>query len=304
MDSRAAVCQPFIRSGVITPHQTERPSSASTRVLSGLHQMQLVLLRQIRQICDEHRIPYFLIAGTLLGAVRHQGFIPWDDDLDVGMLRADYDRFVSACNAELDCHKFFLQTHHTDRGYGLSFAKLQAKGTKLIERNAVGTSAAKGIYVDIFPFDNVPDDVSLSEKHRRKTYVLKRLLLAKLGYRFWDCYRPLKSLACGLLSTYARCCSQDRLVADLDEEMRRYNHRPTERIVAIGGSYGYRRETIRREWVTRTVNLPFEDEEFPAPAAYAAYLTHLYGDYMTPVPVSQRVSRHGVLQIDLGGWRN
>jgi lipopolysaccharide cholinephosphotransferase len=281
-----------------------QPTAVRTSELSKIHELQLLLMSEVRRICEEYHISYFLIAGTLLGAVRHKGFIPWDDDMDVGMFREDYDRFLSACATELDENKFFLQTLHTDKGYGLCFAKLQLKGTRFVERNAADTTAAKGIYIDIFPFDNAPEEDALRGKHDRRTYLLKRLLLAKLGYRTCNGTQPLKRFVYCLLAFYTKFCTQEKLIAKLEKEIKRYNGTRTERVVAIGGSYGYRKETVRREWFAQTVIMPFEGEEFPVPAAYVPYLENLYGDYMTPPPESQRGSRHNVLQIDFGGWRS
>ena len=79
-------------------------------ILQHMHSLHLILADEVKRICEKHNIRYFMIAGTLLGAVRHKGFIPWDDDMDFGMLRNDYDKFVSVCAAEIDENKFYLQT--------------------------------------------------------------------------------------------------------------------------------------------------------------------------------------------------
>lgn len=270
--------------------------------LKKVHGLQLLLANEVKRICQQHHLKYFLIAGTLLGAVRHQGFIPWDDDMDIGLLREDYDRFIALCETELDRERFFLQTFHTDPGYGLCFAKLHLKGTTYVERNAAGTSAHRGIYLDIFPFDNVPDDPALQKKHNRKTYLLKRLLLAKLGYRVWEANQPVKRLVYGGLALYARCRSRETWVRKLEQEMQRYNGQKTRKIVAIGGSYGYWKESILREWVDQTCQLPFEDTEFAVPGNYTAYLEYFYGDYMTPPPEDKRGDRHRIIEVDFGPY--
>ena len=127
-----------------------------------LHQCHIILLEEIKRICKKFDLKYYAIAGTLLGAVRHKGPIPWDDDMDIGMMREDYEKFLAAVKTELG-DRFFLQNFDTDKGYGLNFSKLLLLDTVMIERNAADSGAYKCIYVDIFPLDNAPDDADLQE---------------------------------------------------------------------------------------------------------------------------------------------
>lgn len=262
--------------------------------------LQLELALEIKRICNKHHLRYFLIAGSLLGAVRHQGFIPWDDDLDIGLFREDYDRLLELCKTELDTQKYFLQDFSTDPGYGLCFAKLRLNGTRYVEKNAQKAEAHPGIYIDLFPFDNVPDEVPLQKKQNRKTYFYKRMLLLKQGYRFWAKDEWLKRAVYGLLRFPALFLSAGTLHRRLEKEMRRYNAHRTEKIVAIGGSYGYEKESLRREWMEETVELPYEGEALACPKAYDAYLSYFYGDYMTPPPPEKRGDRHQIVEVDLG----
>lgn len=100
--------------------------------LRKLQLLELKVLLEFKRICEKHQIQYFLMWGTLLGAVRHQGFIPWDDDIDVGMLRSEYVKFLAICNEELS-QDFFLQTFESDKTYVNSFAKLRLNGTEYPE---------------------------------------------------------------------------------------------------------------------------------------------------------------------------
>ena len=272
--------------------------------LQKVHGLHLMLAKEVARLCEKHGLRYFLIAGTLLGAVRHGGFIPWDDDMDIGLLREDYDRFLVICAEELDTQVFFLQTTDTDPYYALPFAKLQLVGTRFLEQNASGHAAA-GIYLDVFPFDNVPENLRLRRRHNRRLYVQKRLLLAKMGYKPWASTPGWRKRAVyALLSLGAHLRTRKGLAHKLEQELRRYNASPTDLIVAGGGSYGYTRETIRRDWIAALTPLPFEDATFTVPAAYTDYLTYFYGDYMTPPPPEKRYDRHSIVEIDFGPYED
>lgn len=270
--------------------------------LPHLHRCELLIVNEIKRLCEENGIKYFMIAGTLLGAVRHKGFIPWDDDMDIGMLREDYERFISIAETDLDS-RFFLQTTETDASYGLNFAKLLLEDTSFVE-NSAANNAKNGIFVDIFPFDAVPDTAEETAKHKKRTYFLRRLLLAKQNYRVCGKNEYVKRLVYAGLKFISLFYSREKLCKMLDSECRRYNdsNKMPERIVNIGGAYGYDKETIRREWVDSTVELPFEEFTFTAPVSYKAYLEYFYGDYMTPPPEEKRYNRHGVIALDFGKY--
>ena len=118
----------------------------------------LMIAKEIVRLCDENNIPYFINGGTQLGAIRHKGFIPWDDDFDIGMRRADYEKFLKVCEEQLDHNKYFLQTEDTEKNYAFYFAKIQLKGTSIIEDFSKNVQIEHGIFVDIFPYDNIPDN--------------------------------------------------------------------------------------------------------------------------------------------------
>ena len=268
--------------------------------LPKLHNCQLIIAREIKRICDKHNIRYFIIAGTFLGAVRHGGFIPWDDDMDVGMLREDYEMFLKVAKTELG-EEFFLQTPETDKNYGLPFAKILLNGTVLVEATA-GSNAKKGIFVDVFPFDVAPENEADRENHNKKTYFYKRLLLAKLNYNVCAKNDYVKRAVYFVLKIMSAFYSHDKLVKKLESEITRYNNSKTEDIVNIGGAYGYKKETIKADWVRDTVEIPFEDMTISAPVDYIKYLETFYGDYMTPPPEDKRYNRHSVTELDFGKY--
>lgn len=266
-----------------------------------LHLCQLLLAAELKRICQKHNIKYFMIAGTLLGAVRHKGFIPWDDDMDFAIMRKDFPKFLTVCRNELG-DKFILQDMFSDPHYALPVAKLLLKGTDFTERNAAKNKSQKGIFIDIFPYDNIPDDEKSRKKHNKNTYFLKRLFLAKQGYTIAQKGQTLKSLVYFLLKILSGFILKKCIRKKLDSELRRFENQNTKKVAALGGAYGYTKESVNREWFNETVDLPFEDITLAAPKDYVEYLTYFYGDYMTPPPEDKRYNRHGAVEIDFGEY--
>ena len=118
---------------------------------------ELEILEKIDEICKKNNINYFLIGGTLLGDVRHKGFIPWDDDIDIGMLREDYEKFINVClkNGALG-KDYYLHCNESDDDYFIPFIKVKKNNTTFAEKNIENINTHKGIFLDIFPYDNVP----------------------------------------------------------------------------------------------------------------------------------------------------
>lgn len=270
-------------------------------ITKKLHSCQLLLAAELKRICEKNNIKYFMIAGTLLGAVRHKGFIPWDDDMDFAIMREDFSKFLSVCKAELG-DDFILQDMFSDEHYALPVAKLLLKGTNFTERNASKNKAQKGIFIDIFPYDSIPDDENLRNKHSRNTYFLKRFFLAKQGYSIPEKGQTLKRIIYALLKFMSFFVTKNYIRNKLDKELRRFENQNTKRVAAMGGAYGYTKESVERKWFNETVELPFEDITLSAPKDYTEYLTYFYGDYMTPPPEDKRFNRHGAVELDFGEY--
>lgn len=265
-------------------------------IMEQVHKIQLEMALEVKRICEKHSIKYSIIAGTLLGAVRHKGFIPWDDDLDIGMLREDYEKFIAVSVNELK-DEYFLQTWETDPNFALPIAKLRKNDTKYIEQNSSKANIHNGIYIDIFPYDNVPSSLFLQKVQNGTTYILKRIILVKQNYEVWNENERFKKLIYELIGFITKPMSIERTKQLLYKHMIKYNTDITEKIVIFGGAYGYWKESIQRSWLANLSNIEFEDNELLGPQDYSDYLTYYYGDYMIPPPENKRYNRHQIIEI-------
>ena len=266
-------------------------------LMNQVHKVQLEMALEVKRICQKHDINYFIIAGTLLGAVRHSGFIPWDDDLDIGMLRDEYEKFINVAKAELR-EEYFLQTWNTDSSFALPIAKVRKKGTKFIEKNSSKANLHNGIYIDIFPFDNVPNSTSNQKVQNWITYILKRVIIVKQGYEIWEEQEYFKRFIYKSLDLITKPLPVYKVKGVLYKEMTKYNSSKTEDVVAIGGSYGYWKESIKRKWVDSLTTINFDSYELSCPNEYIKYLEYFYGEYMTLPPEDKRYGRHKILEIE------
>lgn len=269
--------------------------------LSKIHSLQIKIALEIKRICEKNGLPYFIIAGTLLGAVRHGGFIPWDDDMDFGLLREDYEKFIEACKTDLS-DEFFLHTWDTDPEYPFSYAKIRLNGTYMAEEFSKGTSLKNnGIFVDLFPFDNVPDDEKKAKKQAKSYFFCKRFLWLKKGM---GASIKNESFKQRLKYTFSKCVSAfipyNWLKKHFKKIQIKYNNTKT-RLIVTDGSYSYDKESIERKWATNLENVKFETEEFLSFKDRIDYLEHFYGDYMK-LPDEDKRYGHKLIEIDFGPY--
>lgn len=259
---------------------------------------QLEIAREIKRVCEENDIRFFLLGGTYLGAVRHQGFIPWDDDMDLGMLRGEYEKFCRIAPEKLG-PDYCLQTWYTEPNYGLPFGKVMKRGTVYLESKKSRRLQENGIYVDIFPFDSVPQDLQQRQKLAKQLLRLYRLRLMKCGYKPWmeeDKVLWHKRLGYLFYQFQALFCGKQALARDYDALAEAQPDTDT-----VSEQSGMAQPLyVRREWCEDLVNYTFEGEQFPAPRAYDEFLTIYYGDYMQLPPEDQRENRHQIVQVDFG----
>lgn len=256
--------------------------------------LQLEMAKEVKRICDKHGIQYFLDAGTMLGAVRHKGFIPWDDDLDIGFLKGEYDRFLQIAPQELS-NDYYLQNSMTDDNFGLAFSKVRLKGTRFVENISQQNDSAKEIFIDLFPYDNRSDNKEVAKKEALQFRFLTHLLLIKCktyvwkeqGIGKWFKFFPFRILAI-LWNKKSLRIQIDNLTCMHQEE------KCKEVFIQDGTSayYWYFPKKILEEFI----KVPFEDEIFPIPKHYHEFLTKAYGNYMEIPPENKRKT-HNIIEL-------
>ncbi len=273
--------------------------SESNIYIKNIHHCLMIIAKEIKRVCEKNNIPYFMIAGTLLGAVRHQGFIPWDDDMDFGMFRDDYNRFIEACKTDLDHEHFFVQNIYTDSGYGKFYTRLLLNDTYLDYDYISQVQSKKALFIDIFPYDSVPESKILRKKQSMITSFAMRLIKKKLNYGI-VCYTFGGKIEL-LLEPFFK---KDTIIKMYEKEMQRYNKKlPNSTCVCCSNAgEGYPKETLKRKWLNELKMYKFEDTEFPGSVLYDEYLTYFYGDFMTPPPPEKQLT-HEFEKLDFGPYK-
>ncbi len=266
--------------------------SADERVKLHAHLMDAFV--EFDRVCRAQDIPYYLLAGSLLGAVRHQGIIPWDDDVDIGLLRPDYERFLKVAPHELSA-RYFLQTSKSDPDYFLCFAKIRVNGTRFVEASSVDCDIHHGVYLDVSPMDNAPDWPAMRWLHAAICRLLNIMVLARGKYRE---LRPVQSYVAKLLHAMLQPIPAPVLMNLLQAALQLSRNDKSMYVVIFSGM-SYRGDCLQRRYFDNSVDLVFGGHAASAPAMWHEYLTDLYGDYMTPPTEAQRGKGHSVVELDI-----
>lgn len=250
----------------------------SNAELRRLQMILLELLCEVRRICGLAGIRYTIIAGTMLGAVRHGGFIPWDDDADVALLRNEYEAFRAACGKYLDTARFYFQDHTNTKGYRWGYGKLRRKNSLYVVCGTEHLPYKQGIWIDIFPLDNIPDSKLGRAACNAHCFCIRKLLYAESGK-----FRERSPVKRGLYNLLAMV-PIDAVFTHYTKYVIRRSQRRTNwvRILMFptpNREYGY-----LRKWYEFGSEIVFEGEVFAGVAEYEEYLAFKFGRYLELPP--------------------
>lgn len=266
--------------------------------LRALQLCELGILKEVKRVCEKHEITYYLSSGTLLGAVRHKGFIPWDDDIDIEMPYEDYQRFLSVAQLELG-DQYFVQNCDTDSGFYFAYTKIRKNGTLMMspwEQEDVGNH---GVWIDVFPLTTVS---SKRDGKIKRTFVTlsNYLLMPEKSFKHSESWirsqsSSTKFVAVKMIRKLPLCIRRA-----IRKRMMKFvfrTHGKNGHTEMVWGNVTNR--CMPDVYAGEKTQLLFEDDYFDVPPKYHEYLSYVYGDYMTPPPENQRDGGHGEVIIQL-----
>ena len=263
--------------------------------LEELKRYQLGILDAVAAFCNQNGIRYFLSGGTLLGAVRHKGYIPWDDDIDICMLREDYEKFIRIFNDANERYKVYsIENNPTFlREYG----KVLDTQTLLYEPDENGYKLC--VNIDLFIMDAAPaEDQIVTEMYDRRDKLRRKKILREQSK--YQRVTGFHSLWYYIQGVFRRMVPERYYVLQLVKNAKRFRDPKSEFVGDFSGIYhGLPRTKVKRELFAESTLLDFEGKRYSAPAGYDAWLTALYGDYMVLPPEEKRVSHHSFVAYSL-----
>ncbi|WP_316163850.1 phosphorylcholine transferase LicD [Bradyrhizobium sp. SZCCHNRI20481] len=264
----------------------------SNEELRSLQMVLLEMLLEIDRVCRKNNITYCIFMGTMLGAVRHGGFIPWDDDVDVAMMRPEYEKFKEACKLDLDQSRFFYQDHETDPHHPWGYARMRRRDSEFVRVGQEHMKMRTGIVLDIFPMDSTPDFAPLRAVHCFYCFVLRKLLYAEAG--------RVAAGTSGIRAWYAflNLIPRRWVFNRIKQLSMRQRKTKLVRILAFptprGRPFGY-----PRLWLERPEEIQFENSIVFGIKDPDSFLKFSYGDYMRLPPPDQRRCTHPAAKFRL-----
>lgn len=305
-------------------NQKEKPAiEFSHEQLRKMQLLQLEMLKEFDRICRKNSLKYTLSGGSMLGAIRHKGFIPWDDDIDVTMLREDYEKFCEVVHAELDTEKYFFQTMDTDPEYRMAFGRILLNGTSFIRVGQEHMKSKTGVFIDVFPRDGLSDIMPIRLIQNSLGFLMRKMLyspvgvvkstkrinrlmfwiLSKFPRRFdWLLLEIIKGLNFGKNTERVACYG----LMDINEkkrmDMSRAEYRAYKRNLRNESKEEKmarrdRNKGLKRVYFEEVVDMPFEDMIAQVSKHYDAWLKRNYDDYMTLPPANKRAMHHTVSSV-------
>lgn len=261
-------------------------------MLRKLQLTQLDILKKIDEICIQNDIKYSLYAGTLLGAVRHQGFIPWDDDLDICMSRADYDKFIRIWN-EINPEGYVLQNKENSRKFSQSFTKIRKEHTTFLQYENEKGQYHTGIFVDVFPIDRIPSGKAELLKYKLNCMMYQLYTREFIPPKSGKLIKLVSWFLLKIVKENRRMLVREKLL----KKIITYNINYELRTVGIE-TVNSLKKSFPSSMLDTYITLKFEDQEFMCFASWDEHLKCKFGDYMTLPPEDERAWKHHPLILD------
>lgn len=270
--------------------------------IEELKEVELNILKDVAKFCEINKIQYFLCGGTLLGAIRHKGFIPWDDDIDIAMPRADYERFFKLYNGNNSRYK--ADSLENNNNWHMSFGRVGDINTVLYEHTLKNKYKKYHAFIDIFPVDGLPNNII-----KKKLLLLTQKFLGIIGNSSAFSYTPSKHFSDSkennielknkirtyvkyIFITLCKGLNTQKIFSLVNSISKRYKIETSDIIGLTVYVWNWKFEILNKSSIHSYVELPFEDTYFLGPKGYAEYLENTFGDYMIPPPEERRVSHH------------
>jgi len=253
--------------------------------------MQFDMLKEFDRVCRKHNIKYSIFGGTLLGAVRHKGYIPWDDDADIGILREEYEKFRKVAQ-EMDPKICYFQDHENDPYYRWGYSKIRRTNTRLVRIGQEHIKSKNGFFIDIFPLDDIPKSTFGQMFNDFYCYCLRKILYSEVGK-----YAANNSIFMRKWYSLLSKISTDSVFKRINKMARKSKNNSKNRVRCLMfPSTGklYRKNSLKtrygmpKEWFLDLVEYDFEGSKFYGTKDYDACLTYIYGDYMELPPEDKR----------------
>lgn len=250
----------------------------------------LDMLLKIDDVCKKHGLTYFLEAGTLLGAIRHNGMIPWDDDIDIFMHRSDYEKFIQL--TEEFPHPYFLQTPYTDPEYFYMPARLRNTNTTGVVKNFAYQGFNQGIWLSIFPIDNWEEEGGEERYEYIKSLIKENSTYMRMkNPHLNDADKERVKKWCGRKPI--------EIYEEIQKIAQQFNGHPTKFVTAaVSAVISYKRKLWYAEDFSSAIYWEFEGHKFPIPVGYDRFLKIMYGDYMELPPMEERGIHHNGAVFD------
>lgn len=280
--------------------EEERCGYIVSKQMKEVWAVELDLLAELLRVCKKHGIKVFASGGTMLGAIRHKGFIPWDDDIDMMMFRSDYDK-LCAIAAEEFVEPYFFQTEYTDRGSLRRHAQLRNSRTTgiLTEEFQKGYTFNQGIFIDIFPLDYVIDDKGKFQKQYKEANKYNKLYskISRVTTRFQKNNSPLLKKAVHVIMTYLNDWFglEEKYYRKFEKACQKYNNIPSKMISTLSLDFNNKQHFKYMEDYQTLIDVDFEFLKIPVGSNYDHALRKRYGDYLK---FERGTSTHGNVIFD------